>query len=86
MAYTLHILFAQRAERYPGEYAPEALEVADEYAMEENPEWMDERVASHRATGEFESLAVVPVSVPYEAITAKLRPGAQVPVPGTVEG
>ena len=64
----------------------EEREVADEYAMEENPEWMDERVAHHRATGEFEALAVVPVSVPHDAVMARLRPEAQAPVPGTVEG
>jgi len=33
----LHILFMQRAEKYEGEYAPEALIVWDEYGVDENP-------------------------------------------------
>lgn len=42
----LHILFIQRAESYPNQYAPEALLVWDEYAMSENPEGFDEACAS----------------------------------------
>lgn len=41
---TLYVLFAQRRESYSGEYAPEALAVADEYAMDDNPEWMDSQI------------------------------------------
>lgn len=41
----LHILFIQRKETYPMEYAPEALVVWDEYAMEENPEGFEELCA-----------------------------------------
>lgn len=41
----LHILFIQRKEEYPLEYAPEALVVWDEYAMDENPEGFDEACA-----------------------------------------
>jgi hypothetical protein len=41
----IHILFIQRKESYEGEYAPEALVVWDEFAMEENPEGFDEACA-----------------------------------------
>ncbi len=34
----LHILFIQRKEEYPEQFAPEALVVWDEYCVEENPE------------------------------------------------
>lgn len=38
----LKILFIQRKEDYPEEYAPEALVCVDEYADEENPKWFEE--------------------------------------------
>jgi hypothetical protein len=38
------VLFIQRKESYEGEYAPEALIVADEYTMDDNPEFFDEEV------------------------------------------
>lgn len=38
----LFILFIQRKESYEGEYAPEALVVWDEFAMDENPEGFEE--------------------------------------------
>jgi hypothetical protein len=38
------VLFIQRKESYDGEYAPEALIVADEYTMDVNPEFFDEEV------------------------------------------
>lgn len=41
----LYILFIQRKENFPMEYAPEALVVWDEYAMEENPEGFEEACA-----------------------------------------
>lgn len=55
----LFILFIQRKESYDGEYAPEALVVWDEGAMDENPEGFEEackkelaahgdQVAAHR--------------------------------------
>ena len=37
----LHILFGQRKESYPGEYAPEALLCWTEYDIEENPTGFD---------------------------------------------
>ena len=36
----LYVVFAQREERYPGQYAPEAIAVADEYTNEDNPEYI----------------------------------------------
>jgi hypothetical protein len=41
----LFILFIQRKESYPGQYAPEALVVWDEHAMAENPEGFEEACA-----------------------------------------
>lgn len=80
----LYILFGQRIERYPGEYAPEALEVMDEYGMEENPEYLDDKMQEFSKTEEFESLAIVPLAVDQSSIMNLLRPSAAEPIPAQV--
>jgi hypothetical protein len=57
------ILIGQRKERYPGEYAPEALAVIDEVGNEENPDYMREQEAEARGSNEFTSLVVLNVGV-----------------------
>jgi len=73
-AYDLYVIFGQRKERFPGEYAPEALDVADWIAMEENPEWIQERLQHHKDTKEFESLEIVRIEVDLSDIMRRLRP------------
>jgi len=70
----LHILFGQRKCSYDGEYAPEALDVADEYAMEDNPEWLPGKRVEYDKQGDFESVAVLIVKVPNGAIDGALSP------------
>lgn len=43
----LYVLFAQRKEGYPGEFGPEALEVVDCYAADDNPEVMKTLKSKH---------------------------------------
>lgn len=45
----LHVLFIQRTEDYPGQHAPEARLVWDEYSVDENPEGFEEAIASDLA-------------------------------------
>lgn len=84
--YTLNVLLAQRKCSYPGEYAPEALEVADEYAWDENPENLNEKLKEYEATGEFTRLRIVKVTIPYASVDAALDltppviPGAVAPL------
>lgn len=68
----LHILFVQRKEDYPGEYVPEALEVVDEYAMAESPEWMEEKVKAAKATGEYAAVKVMEIEVSQDAVRSAL--------------
>lgn len=68
----IHILFGQRKEDYPEQYAPEALEVADEYAMQENPEWMQEKLAYYEGTKEFTALKVMEIEVKQGAVRSAL--------------
>lgn len=72
----LHIIFGQRKCRYEGEYAPEALDIADEYTMDENPAWLEERLAEHRKDDSFQSVEVLVVRVPDKAIADLLTPKA----------
>lgn len=74
----VHILYAQRNERYPGEYAPEALAVIDENGMSDNPEYMAEKKVAATKTGEFESVVVVTLEVDGAKIMAALRPAVGV--------
>jgi hypothetical protein len=67
----LHILFGQRRH----EDTPEALEIMDEYSLEQNPEWMNEREKEVRGP-DWQMLAVarVTVEVPRSAIMRALFP------------
>jgi len=44
----IYVLFTQREERYEDECAPEAMEVCDEFMMEENPEWMHDQLVEYQ--------------------------------------
>jgi hypothetical protein len=60
---SVYILFGQRVCRYPGEYAPEALEVMDEFAYGENAEWLHEKLEAAEKTNEFEALRIIHIGV-----------------------
>jgi hypothetical protein len=81
----LNILFGQRKCRYSGEFAPEALEVADEFTMEENPEWIKNLKDRKKESGVFESIEILVVRVDDKAIDKCLFPD-QVIVNGEVVG
>ena len=59
----LHTLIGQRKCSYPGEYAPEALAVADENTMDVNPEWMESERKKYEDSGEFSSIAIIVIYV-----------------------
>jgi hypothetical protein len=70
----LHLILGQRKCSYPGQYAPEALDVADENTMSDNPEWFSERLAMHKKEPDFTSIGVLLINVPDSAIQAALDP------------
>ena len=59
----VYILFGQRKGQSPGESAPEALEVMDEFAYEENAEWLQEKLEAAKKTNEFEALRILEVAL-----------------------
>lgn len=72
----LYILIGQRIEDYPGQYAPEALAVIDEYGHSDNPDYMREQKELYEKSKEFEKLAVIAVNASTNAIMEVLRPRA----------
>lgn len=57
-----------------GEYAHEALDIADEYTMDENPDWLTGKLEEHRKDETFASVEVLIVRVPDKAIYDALSP------------
>ena len=83
-ALELHVIFGQSKESYPGEHAPEALDVADEFTMEENPEWLEGRLQEHQKNTSLEAVAVVRVTVPLRPILQALRPRTRPAIPAVI--
>jgi len=73
-----NILVGQRKCRYPGQYAPEALAVMDDNANDDNPEFLAESHQDYRATGEFDSLAIIRVRVDDKEIDKALNPTTEI--------
>ena len=72
----LYVVFAQRHCRYEGEFAPEAVEVMDEWAYDENPVWIEDKAQEARDTGEFSGVEIIAVNIGkkgLEAIDERLR-------------
>ncbi len=72
----LHIIFGQRKCSYEGEHAPEALDIADEYTMGCNSQWLESRLKMHREDTSFQSVEILIVRVPDKAIDDLLCPRA----------
>lgn len=75
----LYVIFAQRKCSYEGQYAPEALEIADENTMSDNPTWLPKKLDSYRNLGEFLAVETIVVDVPYEPIRKALSECVVVP-------
>ena len=81
----LYIVFAQRKCRYEGEYAPEALHIADEYSHDENPDWLYTKLKEAEEDDEFVSAALIEVDLGDEGFKAiEERLSGLTRVPGTV--
>lgn len=63
----LYVLFGQRQETYPGQHAPEALDILDEYGYEENGAWLHMQMESFRVSGDFIGLRIFEIDLGGEA-------------------
>jgi hypothetical protein len=66
----LYVLFI----KHKGEECPEAQAVADEYTMEVNPDYMQEKIDEVSKWSHIESHALVVINVPDKPIDDALNP------------
>lgn len=79
MPVSLYVLFAQRRCSYPGEHAPEALEIMDEFGYDDNGTWLHEKLAEHKKNDStLERLEIVKVEIDYDKIISILNPDHKV--------
>ena len=78
----LYVLFGQRICSYEGEYAPEALAIADEWCMDENPQYIENELDKYTKSKEFSSLKIIPIEVSLREIDERLSPPS--PIKGTI--
>ena len=74
----LHVIFGQRKCNYPGEYAPEALDFADECIMDNNSDFLEECLTKHKKDDSLQSVGILIVHIPNEAIDNLLFPRVEV--------
>lgn len=73
----LYVIFAQRQCRYSGEYAPEALAVADENTMDDNPEYLYGKLEEAKASTAFAAAEIFEIllsDLASQRIDARLNP------------
>lgn len=70
----LRILFGQLIDTYPGQNAPEALEVADEYAEEISPEFLEGKIEEYKKQGIYSRLEVIDVEIDGKLLEKILKP------------
>jgi len=80
----LKILMGQRIEGYPGEHAPEALEVMTEYDYDENSAWLHDKMDAQLKEKHWESVKIIDVKVSQDKILEILRPSHK-PLDGEIK-
>lgn len=68
----IYVVFGQRKCRYLGEYAPEALDVMDEFGMDENPEYLENKKREYILSNEFDAVSIIPIEVSRKEIEQRL--------------
>ena len=66
----LSVLFGQRECSYDGEFLPEALEIAGEEVIDDNPEWLEEQYDKYNNDGEFERVEWVDIHLDDKSTNA----------------
>jgi hypothetical protein len=82
----ISIVFGQRGCSYPGEFAPEALFVADEWTMSDNPDWIKSKLTEVEGWNEYESVEAITIDVGRAGLEQiKIRLDGNYPaIPGTI--
>lgn len=77
---TVHVIFGQRKCSYPGEYAPEVIDAATQWQLEDNTEWPTTRAKEAEATGDFSTVRVLDLEVDQDQIAKLLNENPKVEV------
>lgn len=72
----VHVLFAQRKERYLGECAPKCLAVMSEQENYDNPDFLPRKKLEFDRTNEFERTEIIGLDVSTDVVMSRLRPHA----------
>ena len=70
----LYVLFAQRKEKYEGQYGLEALEVMTEYDVDENPDHLTKKRKINLNINEFDAVEIVTIEVDENSVYEILYP------------
>lgn len=79
----LKVIFVQRKCRYDGEFAPEAMECMTEYAYEDNPEWIENKLTLYKKNDEFTSAEIIDINIDENKVLGILFP-AKDPINGKI--
>lgn len=70
----LRIVFVQPWCSYPGEYAPTAMHVADQFTLDANPKFVEEAVRREQSNSGNVAVSVVRVDIPMSVVQKSLNP------------
>lgn len=70
----LYVIFGQRKENYEGQYAPEALEVINEYANDDNPTWLGDKFREIQKQEDMKSVKIVTVVINNKNLSDIMNP------------
>lgn len=79
----LYVIFAQRKQRYEGEYGLEALTCMSEADNESNPDYLPEELEKHRNSKDFDAVEVVTLDLSEKTVREILFP-QHTPIPASV--
>lgn len=73
------ILVLHRKEQYPGQLAPEFMLIADQWMLEENPQWFDDEVRKVKQSigDDANAWATIEVELDHEAVLRALYPASE---------
>jgi hypothetical protein len=81
----IKMIIAQRKCNYTGQYAPECLEAISEFAYDDYPEYLDNKLVEYRESKEFDSIEMITISIENKDVDSALYPNKKV-IPACYHG
>lgn len=76
----IKVLFGLRECDYLGQYAPEAIEIIDEYSNDENPSYILDKFDEHAASKEFAVLKIIDLKLNQSDLEKIMQPKQELDV------